>query len=88
MSVSFADSMHGWAVRTDAAIYRTNDGGLSWSVVPTDLRQRTDGYLLGSVDFVDQKNGFASAYDDLSGAKLMWLKTSDGGRTWSVVRTS
>ncbi len=100
MSVSFADAMRGWAIgtpvkvlpdavnpRADAPLYRTSDGGLSWVVVPTDLRQRTQSYLVGSVDFVDQKSGFASAYD-MSGTKLMWLKTSDGGRTWSVVRTT
>jgi photosystem II stability/assembly factor-like uncharacterized protein len=100
MWVSFADAMHGWAVgtsvkvlpdsvnpRADAPLYHTDDGGLSWAVVPTDLRQRTQGYLLGSIDFVDQKNGFASA-SDRSGPKSLWLKTSDGGRTWSVVRTT
>jgi photosystem II stability/assembly factor-like uncharacterized protein len=100
MWVSFADAMHGWAIgtpvkvlpdsvnpRADAPLYHTDDGGLSWAVVPTDLRQRTQGYLLSSVDLVDQMNGFASAYD-LSSTREMWLKTTDGGRTWSVVRTT
>jgi photosystem II stability/assembly factor-like uncharacterized protein len=103
MSVSFVDAKHGWTVgapvkvqpdqpdsvnpRTNAPFYHTDDGGLSWAVVPTDLRQRTQGYLLGGIDFVDQKNGFASG-SNMVGTRLLWLKTSDGGRTWSVVRTT
>jgi photosystem II stability/assembly factor-like uncharacterized protein len=101
LSLSFVDAKHGWAIgrptkilpgpalnpRTDAPLYRTDDGGMSWSVLPTDLREKTQGYLVGGVDFVDEKNGFASA-TDLSGPRSLWLKTSDGGRTWSVIHTS
>ena len=101
MSVSFADATRGWAIGThvrkslpdsvnppaDESLYHTDDGGLSWAVVPTDLRQWTQDYFVDAVDFVDQKNGFASASDP-PGQKLLWLKTSDGGRTWAVVRTT
>ena len=98
---SFADATRGWAIGThvrkslpdsvnppaDESLYHTDDGGLSWAVVPTDLRQWTQDYFVDAVDFVDQKNGFASASDP-PGQKLLWLKTSDGGRTWAVVRTT
>jgi photosystem II stability/assembly factor-like uncharacterized protein len=60
-------------------LYRTDDGGVTWVQVHTDLLLQSPQYgQLHGVHFVDLNNGFAY-YD---GALLQ--KTTDGGHTWSV----
>jgi hypothetical protein len=60
-------------------LYRTDDGGVTWVQVHTDLLLQSPQYgQFHGVHFVDLNNGFAY-YD---GALLQ--KTTDGGHTWSV----
>jgi WD40 repeat protein len=76
------DEIHGWAMSQgepwlaneadDVPIYQTSDGGRSWREI-----SRVD--WVGSLDFVDQKHGWA-----LSDGNL--FRTDDGGRSWSAMR--
>jgi photosystem II stability/assembly factor-like uncharacterized protein len=62
-------------------LYRTNDGGGTWVPVQTGLSLQSPQYgQFWRVQFLDRVNGFA-----VYGGTL--LKTTDGGKTWSVVRT-
>ncbi len=60
------------------ALY-TIDGGVNWSVRFTGTRNQEGGW---KISFVDNQNGFVSL--ELLGSTLKhFIKTSDGGQTWS-----
>jgi photosystem II stability/assembly factor-like uncharacterized protein len=67
-SVSFADSLHGWAVGGGGTILRTTDGGLTW----TKLRSGVSGSLHG-VRFVSPTRGW------IVGDDAAILSTTTGG---------
>ena len=75
------------------ALYYTDDGGRTWAAMQTNLVIQADKGLVTSLFFVDQKNGFAlrapSCFGQLGGLCTQgpseFLKTTDGGHTWSVV---
>ena len=69
----FLDTETGWAVGAGGAIYKTSDGGASWSQQPT---QST--LFLRDVHFVDRNNGWATGGALNNGM----LRTTDGGATW------
>ena len=71
-SISFADSMHGWAVGDYGTILRTTNGGLEW------LRQNAKDTtsMLRSV-YCRHRDTCWSV-----GLKGVILKTVDGGATW------
>jgi len=71
------------------ATLRTDDGGLTWVRVPANVLWRSpdeSGYI-DSLDFVDEKNGFAMRrkLGDVANPYTQWLSTTGGGRTWTVV---
>ncbi len=96
---NFVDANHGWVIAGTAAdfnavpavslpLYRTDDGGLTWVRVPTNVIWRSRADRVGPIDivrFVDQNNGFAVREKDQANGYVQWLKTTDGGRTWTVV---
>jgi photosystem II stability/assembly factor-like uncharacterized protein len=107
MKVGFYDTNHGWLIDQTALsttsftspaqplpLYRTADGGITWTRVPTNLLlQSKDGQII-SVYFIDQRDGFAiranaahAGCDTPGDCPLVWslLKTIDGGHTWSAV---
>ncbi len=73
-SVSFADSLSGWAVGDSGIILHTTNAGVDWK------RQNPGviGSLLG-VSFSDTSNGWAV------GAEMTVLTTNDAGRNWRKV---
>jgi hypothetical protein len=89
---SFLDSSRGWlaaqALSTgELQIFRTQDGGLTWSVsalpdAQGDLAER-GGNL--SLDFVDAQSGWVSVRLQTSAAfsEGRLFRTQDGGLTWS-----
>ena len=102
VAVDFVDADHGWAIAGTAAdwsavpsvhlpLYRTDDGGLTWVRVPTNVLWRyseESGGTIDILDFVDQNNGFAvrrKGEVKVANDYTQWLKTTDGGRTWTVV---
>jgi photosystem II stability/assembly factor-like uncharacterized protein len=58
-------------------IYRTEDGGRTWSLRWTN--EEPDGFY-DCIDFWDDSRGIA--YGDAVGGGLRILRTADGGRTW------
>jgi photosystem II stability/assembly factor-like uncharacterized protein len=99
--LDFADANHGWAIAGPAnlfeppaaavalPLYRTDDGGLTWVPVLTNILLRSPEGVIGPFHFVDRNNGFmvrwAKQSSDFSLWLTQWLKTTDGGRTWTVV---
>jgi len=86
-------SYHGQTSSSQALplpLYRTDDGGKTWVRVETDLKLQSKDGTLTELEFLDQTHGFAtwslSSGQGFTGYQL--LKTTDGGRTWSVVFTS
>lgn len=97
--VDFVDANHGWVIAASATdfdavpgvalpLYRTDDGGLTWMPIQTNVIWRSRDARIGPIDnldFVDQNNGFAVRRKYEADAYTQWLKTTDGGRTWTVV---
>jgi len=83
-SVSCFDSATAWAVGASGAVVHTTNGGATW----TPQVSGTTAYL-ASVDFVDANTGWAVGQlveEDQNGdsvASGLFLKTVDGGTTWT-----
>jgi photosystem II stability/assembly factor-like uncharacterized protein len=75
----FFDASNGLVVvlGSQAALYRTSDGGSTWGREPLT---RAGAYVL-SADFVDADHGWLLAQASTEGETL--LRTNDGGRTWT-----
>jgi len=103
LSVDFVDASHGWVtaghesdlgngpVWDSMQLYHTDDGGLNWTAMQTDLVIQEPKGLITELMFVDQENGFATRApsclfsQDCSRGPSEFLKTTDGGHTWTVV---
>jgi photosystem II stability/assembly factor-like uncharacterized protein len=70
-------------------LYRTNDGGLTWAPVETNLALSDSNGRLTNLYFVDLQHGFAERYNTAAIGReyRQFLGTDDGGRTWKVVWT-
>jgi photosystem II stability/assembly factor-like uncharacterized protein len=82
-AVHFLDSRHAWLVSDTLDLYRTTDGGLTWS----EVRVSPPFGLGDDMYFVDPRNGFAMVSTNAGGDPTigeLW-KTTDGGQTWSRV---
>lgn len=62
-----------------AVIYRTEDGGASW----TKVHQEGGEDFFDAISFVDKKRGYVVG--DPVGGKWMVLETLDGGRSWHTL---
>jgi photosystem II stability/assembly factor-like uncharacterized protein len=76
VSPSFISATDGWVADT-TAIYATHDGARSWTRVS---KLPVTG---GSLQFVDQRHGFASGLDQ---KESFLFGTDDGGQTWAQVQ--
>lgn len=63
-----------------ARVYRTADGGLSWSLVHEDLRAEA---FFDALAFADERRGYLLG-DPIAGAVQLFA-TDDGGATWHPV---
>ena len=82
MTVIFADAEHGWAVGDRGAIWRTDNGGQSWTLVPSGVT-----CTLRCVHFNNADSGWAAGGQErpyLTANKGVLLRTFDGGRTWEA----
>jgi photosystem II stability/assembly factor-like uncharacterized protein len=66
---------------TDSRIYRTTDGGATWTLV---FQNNDPNAFYDCMTFFNKKVGLAVS-DPPDGLKFRIIKTTDGGRTWSVV---
>lgn len=64
-------------------LYRSDDGGQTWTPVATKLDFRIGRDLVPGVSFVDQRTGFATVMNDTGTYES--LRSDDGGLTWSVI---
>ncbi|MCE7068084.1 YCF48-related protein [Dyadobacter sp. CY326] len=67
----------GEAQKDKAKIYRTEDGGISWSLV---YQTTQNGVFLDGIDFWDKNKGICLG-DPIDG-RLFILTTDDGGKNW------
>jgi len=84
-SIFFIDEKTGFVA--GSGIYKTTDGGISWSRV----LQRPDTYgQFTEIQFIDSNNGFAGYYSEcpLPGDcdSGYFVRTTDGGSTWKLSR--
>lgn len=75
-SVTFPDSLNGWACGPPDVLFRTTDGGLTWE---RDENEIFRGQLLRSVRFTTADRGF------VGGGNEFLCFTEDGGKTWVPV---
>src|SRR3954464_3601387 len=81
--VFFVDPSNGWLANIRMELYRTQDGGGSWEMLPhfTDVNPRTIGFAsttkgwLGNINILHERPD-AALYE-----------TEDGGRTWTNIST-
>jgi photosystem II stability/assembly factor-like uncharacterized protein len=64
----------------DARIYRTTDGGRSWTL---SYSNRSNGVFFDGMAFWDRRNGIAFS-DPVNGSFLV-ITTADGGLTWREI---
>jgi photosystem II stability/assembly factor-like uncharacterized protein len=76
------DARTAWVVSAGlpARLYRTDDGGRTWSL---QLERREDGVFFDGLAFFDDERGLA--FSDPVGGHLLVVRTADGGRTWHQV---
>ena len=81
----FVDKAHGWYVNGAGKLYRTGDGGATWTELLT-----MKGTYFRSVGFVDEKHGFVGniGTDYFPGVTdpLPLYETFDGGATLTAVK--
>lgn len=84
-SLYFVDATHGWMLFPDTgpanadALYRTNDGGLHWTLIATNPHSGTGCNWLTPA-FASARDGWLPV-DSCTSQSL--LVTHDGGATWS-----
>lgn len=87
VAFDFVDPNDFWTYGADSksgatSIYRTTDGGLTWTVVKSDLPSMD----FGTIHFVDAQHGFIMASNQSIGlGPSGLLVTGDGGVTWTQI---
>tara|TARA_R110002050_G_scaffold4573_1_gene22050 strand:+ start:31946 stop:32989 length:1044 start_codon:yes stop_codon:yes gene_type:complete len=76
-----------WIATTNGNVYFSEDKGASWDVVKTPIIQGKTTEGMYSIDFYDEKNGFAIGgdYTNPDANTANKIKTTDGGKTWVLV---
>ncbi|MBI3653925.1 MAG: hypothetical protein HY231_23080 [Acidobacteria bacterium] len=72
-SAFFLDPQRGWVNLAEGGLYKTTDGGVTW----TKYQSKTPELTFDSIFFVDDNNGWVAGHS----GRL--AKTTDGGKTWT-----
>lgn len=67
----------GWAIAAEGYIYKTTDGGTTWTTYT-----QNHSTILGGISFADENTGYICTLDT-----YQILKSTDGGETWTVSYT-
>lgn len=78
--VDFVDQLNGMAVGAEGKIFRTSDGGNTW----TEMNSPTDEELY-DISWVSQTTAYAVGYGVSPGGIV--IKSSNGGTTWQILQT-
>jgi photosystem II stability/assembly factor-like uncharacterized protein len=82
-ALTFISADEGW-VAADFALYRTLDGGATWTVVPAVGIPAGTFFL--DVEFVDSQHGWVvTTPDGDTWEPLELYRTTDGGASWTVL---
>jgi len=79
VSVSFADTLNGWAVSDSGTVIHTTDGGLTWEV-----QHNIDRFLPEKIFFQDKQTGWLAGVNSSANDTASILSTMDGGATWDT----
>lgn len=79
VSVSFSDSLTGWAVSDSGTVIHTIDGGLTW-----EIQQTLDRFEPGKIFFQDKLTGWMAGVNSSANDTAFIMKTADGGATWDT----
>jgi photosystem II stability/assembly factor-like uncharacterized protein len=76
-----------WVATNTGRIYYSPNKGETWSVFDTPIVKEKETEGIYAVDFYDELNGFAIGgdYTKPESNKANKIRTSDGGKTWSLV---
>jgi len=81
--ISFIDESLGWTVTYDGYVFRTVDGGFTWSFQDSIRAEESSWFLpVRDIEFTTPDSGWAVG--GISGVMLI-AKTVDGGQTWSHI---
>jgi photosystem II stability/assembly factor-like uncharacterized protein len=93
----FCDDLNGWVVGEQGKIYQSTDGGVSWQDQFSEIDKLFKNRQNLIVDFYDVKFftphlGFViaqvSSKNDIPKVrKMTYLKTENGGKSWSIVNS-
>lgn len=76
-----------WVATTTGRIYYSDDKGLSWTTKDTPIVKDKETEGIYSIDFYDERNGFAMGgdYTNPADSSANKIRTRDGGKTWQLV---
>jgi photosystem II stability/assembly factor-like uncharacterized protein len=76
-----------WVATTTGRIYYSDDKGLSWTTMNTPIVKDKETEGIYSIDFYDERNGFAIGgdYTKPADSSANKIRTRDGGETWQLV---
>jgi photosystem II stability/assembly factor-like uncharacterized protein len=79
VSVSFGDTLNGWAVTDSGTVIHTVDAGLKWQV-----QYSFERLLPAKIFFQDSQTGWLAGVNSTSNDTAFILHTMDGGNTWDI----
>lgn len=80
VGLSFVSVDRGWSVGAGSEVFRTTNGGLTWTEINSPRFSHSICFIDSLVGFVGNTTGASSVYEDYSDI----FKTVNGGNTWTT----